>query len=123
MRKSLFAPLPSLLLKLLNRRIASEDSNAQHDRSNVPGSECSSDAFRASHAVALLPFAIVLAAAIARSAEPLPFHIRVTDESTDRGVPLVELKTVHNIRLVTDSAGNIAFSEPGLMDRSVFFFV
>src|SRR5262245_19082113 len=51
------------------------------------------------------------------------FGIRVVDERTGRGVPLIELKTVNGITLVTDSAGWIAFHEPGLMDRQVFFAV
>ena len=45
------------------------------------------------------------------------------DEQTGRGVPLVELRTVHGVRLWTDSAGVIAFHEPGLMDVQVFFSV
>ena len=52
-----------------------------------------------------------------------PFAIEVVDEQTGRGVPLVELKTVNEIRLVTDSAGVAAFDEPGLMDQEVFFHV
>lgn len=51
------------------------------------------------------------------------FTIEVVDEATGRGVPLVELETVNNIRLYTDSAGLAAFSEPGLMDQNVFFYV
>ena len=51
------------------------------------------------------------------------FSIRVIDEQTGRGVPLVELRTVHNVRCYTDSAGLVAFHEPGLMDQEVFFFV
>ncbi|MBS0262841.1 MAG: hypothetical protein JSS02_12885 [Planctomycetes bacterium] len=51
------------------------------------------------------------------------FRIQVVDEATGRGVPLVELRTVHDIRYVTDSHGVVAFDEPGLMNRSVFFFV
>jgi hypothetical protein len=54
------------------------------------------------------------------------FAIEVLDEATGRGVPLVELRTVNGIRLVTDSAGLAAFVEPGLMDRDsgpVFFHV
>ncbi|GEM_PF-76679 len=51
------------------------------------------------------------------------FGIRVVDQETGRGVPLVELVTVHGIRLVTDSHGLAAFYEPGLMDREIFFFV
>jgi hypothetical protein len=51
------------------------------------------------------------------------FKIRVVDQQTGRGVPLVELETVHHVRYVTDSRGVIAFNEPGLRDRDVFFFV
>lgn len=51
------------------------------------------------------------------------FGIRVVDADTGRGVPLVELETVNNLRFVTDSAGWVAFHEPGLMGRQVFFHV
>jgi hypothetical protein len=51
------------------------------------------------------------------------FRIRVVDEQSGRGVPLVELKTTNNIRSYTDSNGLLAFSEPGLMNQKVFFFV
>lgn len=51
------------------------------------------------------------------------FGIQVLDEQTGRGVPLIELRTVNDIRLVTDSAGWAAFDEPGLMDREVHFTV
>ncbi len=51
------------------------------------------------------------------------FRIAVVDEQTGRGVPLVELETVNNIRYWTDSNGLVAFHEPGLMGQSVFFHV
>lgn len=51
------------------------------------------------------------------------FTIAIVDEQTGRGVPLVELRTVNNLRFVTDSNGIVAFREPGLMDREVFFHV
>jgi hypothetical protein len=50
-------------------------------------------------------------------------EIRVIDAATGRGVPLVELETVNHLRFVTDNAGRVAFNEPGLMDREVFFTV
>jgi hypothetical protein len=50
-------------------------------------------------------------------------EIRVIDAESGLGVPLVELVTVNNLRFVTDNAGRIAFDEPGLMDREVFFEV
>jgi hypothetical protein len=52
-----------------------------------------------------------------------PFRIEVVDEETGRGVPLVELRTVHQVRHVTDSNGIVAFDEPGLLGQKVFFFV
>ncbi len=52
-----------------------------------------------------------------------PFAIRVVDDATGRGVPLIELTTTGNLRLVTDSNGIVAFREPGLMGRRVFFHV
>ena len=51
------------------------------------------------------------------------FVIRVVDESTGRGVPLVELKTTANVLYYTDNAGIVAFNEPGLMNRRVWFWV
>ncbi len=51
------------------------------------------------------------------------FAITVVDDRTGRGVPLVELRTVNDIRYYTDSNGLVAFDEPGLMDREVFFYV
>ena len=45
---------------------------------------------------------------------PRVFRIHVVEEGTGRGVPLVELKTVNQIRYVTDSNGIVAFDEPGL---------
>jgi hypothetical protein len=47
----------------------------------------------------------------------------VVDSATGRGVPLAELETVNGLRFVTDNAGRVAFHEPGLMDREVFFTV
>ncbi|APW59373.1 hypothetical protein [Paludisphaera borealis] len=52
-----------------------------------------------------------------------PFRIEVVDDETGRGVPLVELRTVNQIRYVTDSNGVVAFDEPGLMGLKVFFSV
>lgn len=51
------------------------------------------------------------------------FRLRVVDEQTGRGVPLVEVRTVDGARYYTDSAGLVAFYEPGQMDRDVFFYV
>ena len=54
---------------------------------------------------------------------PRVFRIQVVDEETSRGVPLVELRTVNQIRYYTDSNGIVAFDEPGLMNRKVYFSI
>jgi hypothetical protein len=51
------------------------------------------------------------------------FAIRVVDAETSRGVPMVELETVNHLRFYTDSTGTVAFREPGLMGREIFFHV
>ncbi|MBB6734632.1 hypothetical protein [Cohnella zeiphila] len=61
------------------------------------------------------------AAAAAKAQKP--FKIRVVDAETGRGIPLVELMTTNKIKYYTDSAGYVAFDEPGLMNQSVFFFL
>ena len=69
---------------------------------------------------------VILLACVALAAgadAPRPFAITVVDEQTRRGVPLVELRAVHGIKLYTDSAGVAVFDEPGLADQSVFFYV
>src|SRR5262245_16240136 len=65
------------------------------------------------------PFILLLAAP---PAEPA-FAVRVVDEATGRGVPLVELRTTNGLRLVTDSNGVAAVREPGLAGQAVFFEV
>lgn len=50
-------------------------------------------------------------------------EIRVTDAATGRGIPLVELESVNSIRYVTDNMGRVAFNEPGLLGRELFFTV
>ena len=70
----------------------------------------------------------VLLGAMALAADPAGgpdkyFKIEVVDGQTGRGVPLVELRSVNNLRYLTDSNGIVAFFEPGLMDRRVFFHV
>ena len=59
----------------------------------------------------------------ARDFSNIYFKIQVVDRQTGRGVPLVELRTTNNARYYTDSNGIVAYYEPGLMDREVFFFV
>ncbi len=51
------------------------------------------------------------------------FKIRVVDAQTGRGVPLVDLETTAHQHFYTDSAGAVAFNEPGLMNHEVWFGV
>jgi hypothetical protein len=51
------------------------------------------------------------------------FQIKIVDEQTGRGVPLVELRTTNNISCWTDSNGIVAWNEPGLMNRPVYFSI
>lgn len=51
------------------------------------------------------------------------FKIEVIDSVTGRGVPLVELRTVNDLRYYTDSAGIVAFDEPGLLGQEVYFHI
>src|SRR4051812_50211584 len=74
---------------------------------------------------------VLLVSLFAPGANPAPpqasdpgryFAIEVVDEQTGRGVPMVELQTTYGGRYYTDSAGLIAFDEPGLMGRRGFFW-
>jgi len=51
------------------------------------------------------------------------FAIQVVDEQTGRGVPMMELKATSGAVYQTDSNGLVAFHEPGLMNRAVWFHV
>ncbi len=50
-------------------------------------------------------------------------ELRAVDTATGRGVPLVELETVHGLKFVTDSAGRVALCESELTGREVYFHV
>jgi len=51
------------------------------------------------------------------------FVVRVTDEATGRGVPLIELKLPNEVKYWTDSAGIAAIHEPSLEKHDVFVAV
>jgi hypothetical protein len=52
-----------------------------------------------------------------------PFRIEVVDAENDWPVPLVELNTVHEVKLYTDNAGVVAIDLPELMGREAWFDV
>src|SRR4051812_8803160 len=60
---------------------------------------------------------------IARADDTKYFAIQAIDDQTGRGVPLVQLETTTARRYYTDSAGYVAFYEPGMMDRKTFFTI
>lgn len=66
---------------------------------------------------------VVLFAVGAMAAPADYFTIRVVDEETGRGVPMVGLQTTSKVTYYTDSNGYVAFYEPGLMDKEVWFGV
>src|SRR5215467_1227500 len=58
------------------------------------------------------------------NAAPLaPCRIEVVEKSSGWPLPLVELRTTHNVRFVTDNAGVIAFDLPECMGREMWFAV
>ncbi len=72
---------------------------------------------------AIIAAAIAVLAGSGLAADEAYFTIQVVDRQTGRGVPLVEFKTTNHLRYYTDSQGIVAFLEPGLMDREVYFHV
>ncbi len=53
----------------------------------------------------------------------VPCRIEIIDKDTQWPVPLVELRTRHEMRFVSDNAGIIALSEPELMGRETWFSI
>ena len=52
-----------------------------------------------------------------------PFGIQVLDDTSGQPIPMVTLETVHGLRYVSDSSGLVAFDEPGMLQRRVFFSI
>ena len=69
-----------------------------------------------------IAFALFLACSTKANAAQ-PFRIQVVDDNNDWPVPLVELRTTHNVRFVSDNAGMIAFDLPELMNQQTWFHV
>jgi hypothetical protein len=73
-------------------------------------------------ALLLIP-AFTVAICPAQTAAPAPCRIEVVEKTSGWPVPLVELRTTHNARFVTDNAGVIAFDLPECMGRETWFDV
>jgi len=52
-----------------------------------------------------------------------PCRIEIVEKGTGWPVPLVEMRTTHNVRFISDNAGVIAFDLPELMGRETWFDV
>ncbi len=78
----------------------------------------------------IVPLAVFLHAAllgvlapVAPAAAPVPCRIEIVEKGTGWPVPLVELRTTHHARFVSDNAGVIAFDLPELMGVETWFDV
>src|SRR5438105_3879297 len=67
--------------------------------------------------------AIVFCCAAGLGGQTKYFKIQVVDDQSNRGVPLVELTSTADVSYFTDSNGIVAFDDPALMGREVFFHV
>lgn len=74
-------------------------------------------------APSIAALALLFVSCCVNAADSPWFAIKVVDDDTGRGVPMVELETVNHILHVTDSAGCAAFHEPGLTGSNVFFHI
>jgi hypothetical protein len=71
----------------------------------------------------LTAFIAVLVATACCQANDGPCRIQIVEKGTGWPVPLVELRTTHNVRLVSDNAGLIACDLPEVMGRETWFTV
>src|SRR5512146_2136328 len=72
---------------------------------------------------ALLLLSLAVAAPAAEGLKPALCRIEVIEKGSNWPVPLIELRTTHNVRFVSDNAGVIAFDLPELMGRETWFDV
>jgi hypothetical protein len=77
--------------------------------------------FRVSIALLLAFFSTSIFSTSVTSTEPC--CIKIIDDNNGWPVPLVELRTTHQMRFVSDNAGVIAFDLPELMNRETWFHV
>jgi hypothetical protein len=66
---------------------------------------------------------LMWAAGMSSMAASEPCRIEIVEEGSGWPVPLVELRTTHQLRFVSDNAGLIAFDAPELMGRETWFDV
>src|SRR6476659_2188296 len=77
------------------------------------GSSLMSNLTKLTRAFAALAVAAILISRIADGAErPAPCGITIIEKGSGWPVPMVELRTIHQVRFVSDNAGRIAFDLP-----------
>ena len=68
-------------------------------------------------------FAASFAASFSVAAPPAPCRVEVVEKGSGWPVPLVELRTTHGLRHVTDNAGLVALDAPDLLGRETWLTV
>jgi hypothetical protein len=75
-------------------------------------------------AIMVVAVAAILITGVSSGAKiPGPCGITVVEKGSGWPVPMVELRTVHQVRFVSDNAGRIAFDLPELMGQETWFTV
>jgi hypothetical protein len=73
---------------------------------------------------AALAVAVILKGGISSGAErQVPCGITVVEKGSGWPVPMVEFRTIHQVRFVSDNAGRVAFDLPELMGQETWFTV
>lgn len=67
--------------------------------------------------------AVILLGSLLQAATTTTCRVEVVEKGSGWPVPLVELRTTHQMRFITDNAGLIALDAPELMGRQVWFDV
>lgn len=88
-------------------------------RVGMGGMGCERGVKGAKNVVVFFTLVFVISASTILALEP--FRIDIVEEGSGWPVPLVELRTTHSVRFVSDNAGVIAFDLPELMHRETWF--
>ena len=108
---------------LMKTNHANHEKRFQELTSRAPGRAKKRGGLRSSipEMVKLTPFLCAAVPAVTLALEPC--RIEVVESESGWPVPLVELRTTHEVRLVSDNAGVIACDLPELMGRETWFTI
>jgi hypothetical protein len=73
--------------------------------------------------VALSVAALLISVIVVAAERPAPCCITVVEKGSGWPVPMVELRTVHQVRFLSDNAGRVAFDLPELMGQETWLTV